>query len=96
MSEMVPLPLLDINKRQIISIMGDDLEKIPSILEEYDFIAGLDIRNMLDTFRFMPGERRLGELGPPQKTLKLNKRGRTLKITATMLIQSSCRMGASQ
>src|SRR5262249_1886412 len=37
-----------------------------------------------------PGERRLAELGPPQKTRQLNRRGRTLTITTTLLVQGSC------
>src|SRR5439155_10642967 len=37
--------------------------------------------------------RRLAELGPPQKTKQLNKRGRTLKITTSLLIQGSCGIG---
>ncbi len=33
---------------------------------------------------------RVAELGPPQKSRKLNQRGRTLKITTAMLVQGSC------
>ena len=37
-----------------------------------------------------PGKRRLAELGPPQKTRQLNRRGRTLTITTALLVQGSC------
>ncbi len=33
---------------------------------------------------------RLADLGPPQKTRQLNRRGRTLKITTKLLVQGSC------
>ena len=36
------------------------------------------------------GERRLAELGPPQRTKQVNRRGRTLTITSTLLAQGSC------
>jgi len=38
---------------------------------------------------FDPGERRLGDLGPPQKTRQLNKRGRTLKVTIKLLVKQA-------
>jgi hypothetical protein len=37
-----------------------------------------------------PGDRRLAELGPPQRTKQLNRRGRTRAITSTLLAQGSC------
>jgi hypothetical protein len=36
------------------------------------------------------GKWQLVELGPPQKTRKLNKAGRKLKITMSLLVQGSC------
>ena len=53
-------------------------------------IAGVDIRGMLRALGVDPGARRLAELGPPQKSLRLNRGGRTLQITTAMLIQGSC------
>jgi hypothetical protein len=35
-------------------------------------------------------DHRLAELGPPQKTRQLNRRGRTLAITMPLLVQGSC------
>ena len=37
-----------------------------------------------------PTELRLAELGPAQKSMTIDKRGRTLKITPAMLIQGAC------
>ena len=50
----------------------------------------MDVRALLRSLDFEPGERRLAELGPPQKTRQLNRRGRTLKITTGILVQGSC------
>jgi hypothetical protein len=51
------------------------------------------VRALLRNLGIEPGERRLGELGPSQKTKQLNKRGRTLKITTSLLVQGSCGIG---
>ena len=59
-------------------------------LMNYDVIVGVDVRNILQALAFDPGARRLAELGPAQKTRKLNRRGRTLKITTEMIIRGSC------
>ena len=57
-----------------------------------DVIAGVDIRAVLRALGVDPGPRRLGELGP-QKSLRLDRGGRTLQITTAMLIQGSCGIG---
>jgi hypothetical protein len=38
------------------------------------------------------GARRLHELGPPQKTIQMSKRGRPLRLTVDLLARSSCGM----
>ena len=48
------------------------------------------VRALLRALEFEPGERRLAELGPPQKTMQIDRRGRTLRITTSLLIQGSC------
>ena len=48
------------------------------------------MRALLRSLDIEPGERRLGELGPPQKTKQLKRRGHTLSITNTLLVQGSC------
>jgi len=47
-------------------------------LAGYEIIGAVDVRALLRTLNIDPGERRLAELGPPQKTRQLNRRGRTL------------------
>src|SRR5437773_215363 len=57
---------------------------------ECDPIAAVQVRELRRGLGFEPGERRLAELGPPQKTRQLNKRGRTLRITTSLLVRGSC------
>jgi hypothetical protein len=85
--------LLDVGEREISTFVGDELATLPSRLAAYDILGGVDVRGLLRALGFEPGERRLAELGPPQKTKKLNKRGRTLKITTALLVQGSCGIG---
>lgn len=85
--------LLDVGRRESTTLMSKQINRAREKLAGYDIIAGLDIRALLRRLEFDPGERRLGELGPPQKTKRLNRRGRTLKITTRLLIQGSCGIG---
>lgn len=80
--------LLDIGHRTITTLVDDELSQVPSLLDRYDMLCGVDIRATLRHLAVDPGTRRLGELGPPQKTMTLE--GRTLKLTLPMLIQGSC------
>jgi hypothetical protein len=82
--------LVDVNRREIGTFMGEDITAATAKLAAYDIIAAVDVRALLRTLEFEPGERRLAELGPPQKTLQVNRWGRTLKVTTTLLVQSSC------
>jgi hypothetical protein len=82
--------LLDVERRTITTIVGTELEGVKSRLDEYDIVAGANIRAVLRALAFDPGERRLAELGPPQKTVTLNRWGRTLRITTGLLVQGSC------
>ncbi len=82
--------LLDVGEHEITTFVGDELSSLPSRLAAYGILGAVDVRGLLRTLGFEPGERRLAELGPPQKTKKLNQRGRTLKITTALLVQGSC------
>jgi hypothetical protein len=84
------LVLVDVGRREITTYMGEEIAKAKEELADYDHIAAVDVRAVLRRLGFEPGERRLAELGPSQKTKKLNQRGRTLKITTSLLVQGSC------
>ncbi len=82
--------LVDVGRRAISTFVGDEILRAKEQLLDYDILAAVDVRALLRNLRFEPGERRLSELGPPQKTMQINRRGRTLKITTSLLIQGSC------
>lgn len=82
--------LLDVDEREITTFVGEEFEALRSRLADYEILGGIEVRALLRALEFDPGERRLAELGPPQKSKKLNKAGRTLKITAALLVQGSC------
>jgi hypothetical protein len=82
--------LLDVGEHEITTFVGDELSSLPSRLAAFDILGAVDVRGLLRALGFEPGERRLAELGPPQKAKKLNQRGRTLKITTALLVQGTC------
>jgi hypothetical protein len=82
--------LIDVNRRTLETLMGDSLKELGERLSGYDCLAGLEIRNLLQVLGVDPGIRPLGELGPPQKTRQINRRGRILKLTTELLVQGSC------
>jgi len=82
--------LVDVGLREISTFIGDEVSEVNARLEGYEIIAAVGVRAVLRALDFDPGDRRLGELGPPQKTRQLNKRGRTLKITTDLLVRGSC------
>lgn len=86
--------LLDVDRHEIMTYLGSGIAEATGRLADYDVIAALDIRPLLRALGFEPGERRLADLGPPQKSKKLNKRGRTLEITTSLIIQGSCGIGS--
>lgn len=67
------LVLLDITRRELTTHLGDQLPEAISRIAPYDFLLGVQIRGLLQSLGFDPGARRLGELGPPQKTIRLNR-----------------------
>ena len=84
------LVLVDVAERALDTFVGDEIGGAVERLAAYDIIAAIDVRTLLRTLRFEPGDRRLGELGPPQKTRTINRSGRALKITTSLLVQGSC------
>ena len=84
------IALVDVAQREVTTFVGEEIGRAVEELEDYEIIAAVGVRGLLRALGFEPGERRLGELGPSQKTKTLNKRGRTLKITTSLLVQGSC------
>lgn len=84
------LVLLDVGARQLSTFLGPELDLARRELDRFEVIAGVEVRALLRALDIEPGARRLAELGPPQKSRRLNRRGRTLKITTELLIRGSC------
>ena len=82
--------LLDVLEHKITTFVGEEIPSAIKALADYEIIAAVDVRALLRTLSFEHGSRRIAELGPPQKSKKLNRRGRILKITLPLLIQGSC------
>lgn len=84
------ITVVDVAARELRTFFAGDFEAARAELAAYDFIGAIDVRPLLRRLGFDPGERRLAELGPPQKTRQLNRRGRTLRITAELIVRGSC------
>lgn len=82
--------LLDVEKREISTFVGEELRELRARLAHYAIIGAIEVRALLDALGVEPGDRELAELGPAQKSKRLNRSGRTLKITTALLIQGSC------
>lgn len=87
------LVIIDVDRREATTCLGDEIAAVRERLAPYEIIAAVGVRELLRALQFDPGMRRLGELGPPQKTRRLDARGRTLRITTPMLVQGSCALG---
>jgi hypothetical protein len=79
-----------VERREVSTFVDDEMTLAIEKLAEYEIIGAMDVRPLLRTLAMDPGESRLAELGPPQKTRQLNRQGRTLTITTAMLVQGSC------
>jgi len=82
--------LVDLAAHELWTFIGDELGTVRDRLAAYEGLAGVDIRAVLRALGFHPGERRLADLAPPQKSMTLSRSGRTLRITTAVLVQGSC------
>lgn len=84
--------VLDVERREIRTLIGDDVPKAGDWLRQFQVLAGLDLRDSMAALGLDADQWRLIDLRPPQKTLQLNRRGRTLKITSELLIRGTTRI----
>lgn len=80
------LTLLDCGQRTLRTFAREQLGAAIAALDDYDVLAGLSIRDDLFRLGLDPDRWRLADLSPPQKTKRLNRRGRSLALTAELLI----------
>ncbi|XXY47234.1 hypothetical protein WME91_45245 [Sorangium sp. So ce269] len=93
---VVPFPedpqaaaVLDVGQRSIRTFLGHDVAELAGALERFDVIAGLHIRDTLHAIGLDADRRRVVDLGPPKKSRRLNRAGRTLEITPELLIAAT-------
>jgi len=82
--------LVDVATRELTTFVRAEMERLPAVLSTFDFVGGLGVHAMLRALGVDPTGRVVAELGPPQKSYQLDRRGRTLKVTAALLAQGSC------
>jgi hypothetical protein len=87
------LALLDVGAHSVRTFIGDAIAAVPDALSGFDLLAGLQIRETLHVLRLDPDRWRLVDLRPPQKSRRINRAGRTLKIRPELLIWSTTGIG---
>lgn len=83
------ISLLDVGTRSIRTFVGRELAAMVDVLADLDLLVGLYLRETLHGLGLDPDRWRLVDLRPPQKSRRINRRGRTLLITPEMLIWST-------
>lgn len=82
--------LLDVGEHTLQTFVDEELEELRRLLVGYDIVGAENVRALLRALEVEPSAMRLAELGPPQKSKTLNRRGRSLKITTALLVLGSC------
>lgn len=81
--------LLDIAGRSLRTWVGPEIREAVREMDEYDLLAGLHVRKQLERLNLEPDRWRLVDLAATQKSMTINRRGRTLRLTSEMLIRST-------
>ena len=67
--------LVDVETRELTTLIGPEVLGVGARVLAYDCVVGVDVRATLRALQIDPGERRLADLGPPQKTIRINRDG---------------------
>jgi hypothetical protein len=78
--------LLDVEDRSIRTYTLGDLRALRGALSTYRIVAGLRIRELLDSLGLDPDRWHLVDLMPSRKTMRLNRAGKVLHITPELVI----------
>jgi hypothetical protein len=80
----------DPDRRSIETFIGEKIEYAPQALARYDALVGISIDKLLSAIGVQADAWNWRiDISPPQKTKKLNKSGRVLKITSDLLISGT-------
>ena len=80
---------LDLQAMTIRTFLFEEIEEAPDWLGSFDVAAGIDVRDSLKRLGLPLARFRTVDLGPPRKTLKLNRRGDRLRLTPELVISGS-------
>lgn len=81
--------LLDVGARRVQTFVGAELADLPGAMAGSAAVGAVDAYRTLAALG-VEGPWRVLELGPPKKTRRLNRSGRTLTITVDLLVRGSC------
>jgi len=84
--------MVDVGRHTVETFVEGEIEILRARLADYEVIGAIEVRALLRALDFDPQSRRLAELGPPQKSMTLNRAGRNLKLTPSLLAQGTCRI----
>ncbi|MBX3161893.1 MAG: hypothetical protein KF773_38385 [Deltaproteobacteria bacterium] len=83
---------VDVDQREIATMVDAERAELEAALRPFDVLSGVDIRATLRALGIdVPLDRRLAELGAPQKTMRLS-RSRVIDLAPDMLIRGTCRI----
>lgn len=86
--------LLDVERRSIRTFVGaESMTELAQALQDYDLVAALDVRAALAGLGLDAERWRVIDLSDTPKTRRINKSGRTLKITPELLMRGTIRAG---
>jgi hypothetical protein len=81
--------LLDVERREIRTFLPKEMADLPQALGRHDALAGLDVRDALEVLGLAPYDWKLEELRPSERTVRLNRAGRRLRITFELVSRST-------
>lgn len=85
--------LIDVQDATARTWFADDFDELRDRIDDYDVIAGLDVHATIPRLGLEPStRRRLHELGPPQKSIRIDDGLPVIKLTPDLLIRSSCQI----
>lgn len=89
----VVVSILDLRSREIRSLTGSMTAEAAAALRHFDVVYGLDVRETLAGLGLDALDFRLFDLRPPRKSIRLNRAGKTLRVTPELVIASSTGLG---
>lgn len=89
-SDPVAIVVVDLDRGGVAHFDRGQGGALREHLARYQVWAGVGIRSQIRVLGLTPGDRKLAELAPPQKSVRVD--GRPFRITLAALVQSSCQV----